>query len=133
MFQGHSGTTGQVPLIAIEDWNGNQVQIMRNASGAITQIRDAVNRNAFLTYNSEGQCSVITVPGGGKLLFSYSGADMIQSIDLMGTQTDYTYNADKFITSMFTGDRSWLFEWSTFDGTWQFGWSNLTDMITSVQ
>jgi len=116
VFQGPSGTMDLVPLIAIEDWNGNQLKIMRNASGAITEIRDAVNRSAYLTYNTAGQCSAITVPGGGQLHFSYSGTDLVQSLDLMENQTNYTYNAGKFVTSMSTEGRTWQFAWSNFDG-----------------
>ena len=116
VFEGPSEATGPVPLVAIEDWNGNSVQITRNGSGAITQITDAVNRTATLEYNEAGQCTLLSVPGGGGLQFSYSGTDMVQSVDLIGAQTVYTYNSSHFMTSMTTAGRPWLFNWSTFDG-----------------
>jgi len=123
IFEGPSGATGPVPLVAIEDWNGNRVQITRNGSGAITGITDAVNRTATLTYNQAGRCTLLTIPGGGQIHFSYSGEYMVQSVDLIGNRTDYTYNGDKFMTSMITEGRPWLFTWSK---------SNEHDYVSSV-
>ncbi len=116
IFEGPAGTTGPVPLVAIEDWNGNRVQITRNGSGAITQITDAANRTATLTYNQAGQCTLLTVPGGGQIHFDYSGENLVQSIDLIGNRTSYTYNSDQFMTSMITEGRPWLFTWSNSNG-----------------
>lgn len=113
IFQGPSGTSDLVPLIAIEDWNGNRVDITRNATGAITQITDAVGRFATLTYNSQGQCTTLTIPGGQQLTFSYSGPNLIRSVDLISNQTDYTYNSDNYITGMNTEGRLWQFDWTT--------------------
>lgn len=113
IFQGASGSTDPLPLIAIEDWNGNRLQITRNASGAITQISDAVNRTATLTYNLNGQCTTMTVPGGNQLSFVYSGADLIRSVDLISNQTNYTYSATHYITEMNTEGRAWGFTWVT--------------------
>ncbi len=113
IFQGPSGTTDLIPLIAIEDWNGNRVQITRNAADAITQITDAVGRSATLSYNPTGQCTSLTIPGGQQLSFNFSGSELIQTVDLISNKSDYTYNGDKYITEMNTEGRSWLFDWTT--------------------
>jgi RHS repeat-associated protein len=113
IFQGSTLVTDPLPLVAVEDWNGNRLQISRNASGAITQITDAVNRTATLTYNPAGQCTTLTVPGNKQLTFGYSGANLIRSVDLIANQTNYTYNADLQITGMETSGRPWLFSWIT--------------------
>lgn len=113
IFQGTDANYAPLPLVAVEDWNGNRITITRNSSGAITAITDAAGRQALLTYNSSGQCTRVTVPGGGYISFAYSGIDLIQVIDLIENQTDYTYSDTHMVTDMDTGGRTWQFGWTT--------------------
>ncbi|MBU1139614.1 MAG: hypothetical protein KKA76_11585, partial [Proteobacteria bacterium] len=112
IYQGPSGTTDPLPLVAIEDWNGNFLQLTRNVSGAITTITDAVGRSATLSYNPAGQCTTLTVPNGSQVAFSYSGSDLVRVVDLIGNQTDYSYNGDHLITTMNTEGQPWQFAWT---------------------
>jgi len=113
IYQGPSGTSDPLPLVAIEDWNGNRLQLTRNLSGAITTITDAVGRSATLTYNATGQCTTLTVANGNQVSFTYSGSNLVRVVDLIGNQTDYTYNGDQLITTMNTEGQPWQFAWTT--------------------
>lgn len=105
-------SSGELPLVAIEDWNGNRLQIERNSSGAITEITDATGRKATLAYTAGGQCSSIVVPGGASASFSYASGDLIQSVDLIGNVTNYSYDTSKRVTEMATNGLSWSFSWA---------------------
>ena len=120
IYEGALDISEPLPLVAVEDWNGNRLVITRNVAGAITQITDAVGRSADLSYNASGQCTALTVPGGNAVSFSYSGAHLVRVVDLIGNQTDYTYNSDHYITEMNTAGRIWQFLWSTYDNKFDY-------------
>jgi RHS repeat-associated protein len=113
LFQGSDANYYALPLIAVEDWNGNRLTVTRNGSGAITAVTDAVGRQALLTYNGSGQCTALTVPGGHQVTFAYSGTNLVNVTDLIGNQTDYEHSGTHMVTNMDTGGRSWQFGWIT--------------------
>lgn len=94
-------------LTKITDANGNEVLIERNADATINSVTDAAGRTTSFSYASFGgqqRCVLMTTPDGRTASYSYdSSGNLIQSIDLLGTVTTYTYDNDNFVTSLSVG------------------------------
>ena len=100
------------PLRAIEDRNGNAVQLTW-ASNRLIRITDAAGRAADLTYDPAGLCTNVRVPNGGNLAFSYDGAgNLVQTRDLAGNVTTYVYDGENRIVAMDTAGRTWTFAYA---------------------
>lgn len=103
-------------LTSVTDANGNEVVIERNPDATINTVTDAVGRVTSFSYADFGgapRCTLMTTPDGRTASYSYdSSGNLVGSVDLLGTTTTYTYDADNFLTSLSVAGSTTLFTYS---------------------
>lgn len=99
-FYGSGNFSGK--LKTIEDRNGNVLQLTYDAtSRLLSQITDSVGRSLNFAYNSDNRISRVTDFSERFVEFTYdSRGDLIQSQDLNGNATTYSYLHDQVITAL---------------------------------
>jgi RHS repeat-associated protein len=99
--------TATIPLASVTDRNGNAVRYAYNADGTLQRITDAAGRATTFTYDANKRCTAVTLPDGKTLTYTYDeGGNLIRSVDLLGTATEYAYNAGYFLTSFAAAGRT---------------------------
>ncbi len=103
------------PLISVADNYGQAILLQRNAQGKLTNLVDAVGRSTRFTYDAQGLCTTMAIPGRGEATFTYdANRQLTSSRDLAGNTTLFAYDPEGFVTNMSTEGRTWRFTWDSF-------------------
>jgi RHS repeat-associated protein len=115
---------GTYRLTSITDKNGNAVTLMYNSNGTLATVTDAAGRATTFGYGSNGLCSSMTTPDGKTASYSYDATDnLTQTIDLLGTAINYTYNSANFMTTLNVGAKTTTFAYNT-----SGGWTHISSV-----
>lgn len=113
---GGSAGSAQFHLTRITDANGNTVVVERDTDATIRSVTGSAGRVTTFSYASYGgapRCTLMTTPDGRTANYSYdSRGNLLQSTDLLGTVTSYTYDGDNYLTSITAAGATTRFTWS---------------------
>ncbi len=90
-------------LTAISDYHGNTVKLDYGPRGNMETITDAAGRSIGFTFNEQNRCTAFALPDGRQATFTYDERGcLIRTVDLMGIDVDYQYDASHSLTRMVT-------------------------------
>ncbi len=88
-------------LTAVQDKNGNTVNLMYDGSGNLTMITGGGGRTLTLAYDSSGRIVTVTDPMGHVESYSYDAAnDLVSATDPLGGVTKYAYDGSHHVTQI---------------------------------
>ena len=125
----HTGIDGEgnqvYRLTSISDRNGNTVVLAYNGDGTLASVTDAAGRTTSFAYDANDRCISMTVPDGGAANYSYdSDGHFVQSVDLAGLTSTFTYNADHAMTSLSTEGKTVTFSYDE-----SGGWKHISGVV----
>ena len=94
-------------LEAVEELNGNRIDLTRNAQGRVTKISGPHNNEWTVNYSADGFISAIVDPLGRKAFYQYSGKYLTMATDMEGVAVNYTY-ADERLKKVIKADGSFI-------------------------
>ncbi|MBU0676564.1 MAG: hypothetical protein KJ626_00475 [Verrucomicrobia bacterium] len=101
------------PLVRVYDWNSNALTFAYAGNGRITNMIDSAGRITHFQYSPAGFCTNMIVPTGHSASFQYNAAgDLLETRDLAGNQTLFSYDAGHFVNNMDTEGNAWAFLYS---------------------
>lgn len=88
-------------LIAIQDKNGNAIQLAYDGNGNLVTITASGGRSLTLTYDPQGRILTVSDPTGRNETYRYDGAnDLVTATDPLGGVTTYAYDASHHVTQI---------------------------------
>ncbi|WP_368292719.1 kelch repeat-containing protein [Dehalobacter sp. TBBPA1] len=92
----------------MKDRNGNTITLTVNSTnGNVTLIKDQINRQTTIHYNSNGYIDLITDPAGRTVHYYYdSNNQLIKVTDPAGKNKNYVYNSDGLLSEVHDNDNN---------------------------